>query len=146
MVQIDCLSRLFMFDEAQILMNDYEKSNPPYMPMYSEFGFSFNLLPHLVLLIIHFLFSILVAILSGLRNQRNSTLARQLYDRMKELFPNEKDALTSASILLSNIYTSLDDSEQAELIRINRIKSIGRKVKPGLAWTEPNGELVVNIF
>ncbi|CAF3333160.1 unnamed protein product [Rotaria socialis] len=33
---IDCLSRLFLFDEAQKLLEDYEKSNPPYSAMYSD--------------------------------------------------------------------------------------------------------------
>ncbi|CAF3263706.1 unnamed protein product [Rotaria socialis] len=34
--EIDCLSRLFLFDEAQKLLEDYEKSNPPYSAMYSD--------------------------------------------------------------------------------------------------------------
>ena len=129
-----------MFDEAQILMNDYEKCNPPYLPMYSEFCFI------ITFIVINDSYIILVAILSGLRNQRNSASARKLYDRMRYLFPNRKDDLRSASILLSNIYSSLGDNQEAELIRMNRIKEIGKKVKPGLAWTEVNGELVVNIF
>ncbi len=88
---------------------------------------------------------VLVAILSGARNHRDSTLAEQIYNRMKCLFPDEKDALISGSILLYNIYSSLGDHEQAEKIRLNRIKEIGKKVQPGLSWTEINGELVVII-
>jgi hypothetical protein len=62
---------------------------------------------------------------------------------MKHLFPEENEALVSGSILLSNIYTSLGDYERAEDIRLTRIKEFGKKVKPGSAWTEVNGELVV---
>ncbi|CAF4321713.1 unnamed protein product, partial [Rotaria magnacalcarata] len=32
---VDCLSRLFMFDEAQKLIEDYEKTNAPSIVMYS---------------------------------------------------------------------------------------------------------------
>ncbi|CAF4551595.1 unnamed protein product [Rotaria magnacalcarata] len=32
---VDCLSRLFMFDEAQKLIEDYEKTNTPSIIMYS---------------------------------------------------------------------------------------------------------------
>ncbi len=65
---------------------------------------------------------------------------------MKYLFPDDKEALVSGSILLSNIYTSLGDYERAEDIRLTRIKEFGTKVKPGLSWTEVNGELVVRYF
>jgi hypothetical protein len=84
--------------------------------------------------------------MSGLRNQRNSGLSRKLYDRMKSLFPDEKESLVSGSILLANIYSSLGDHEEAESIRLNRIKQFGKKVKPGSSWTEVNGELWVNSF
>ncbi|CAF4829383.1 unnamed protein product, partial [Rotaria magnacalcarata] len=32
---VDCLSRLFMFDEAQKLIEDYEETNTPSIAMYS---------------------------------------------------------------------------------------------------------------
>jgi hypothetical protein len=89
---------------------------------------------------------ILVAILSGARNSRQHILSKQIYDRMKILFPDQKETLISGSILLSNIYSSLGDHEQAENIRSNRIKELGTKVKPGLAWTEFNGEIIVRRF
>ncbi|CAF1169539.1 unnamed protein product [Adineta steineri] len=113
---IDCLSRLFLFDEAQKLIEDYEKSNPPYSAMYT-------------------------AILSGARNSRNSIVSEKIYERMKLLFQNEKDTLISGSILLSNIYSSLGQHEEAQSIRLNRIKEVGKKVQPGLAWTEKDGEI-----
>ncbi|CAF1159522.1 unnamed protein product [Adineta steineri] len=113
---IDCLSRLFLFDEAQKLIEDYETSNPPCSAMY-------------------------MAILSGARNSRNSIVSEKIYERMKLLFQNEKDTLTSGSILLSNIYSSLGQHEEAQHIRLNRIKQVGKKVQPGLAWTEKDGEI-----
>ncbi|CAF4502995.1 unnamed protein product, partial [Rotaria magnacalcarata] len=106
----------FLFDEAQKLLEDYEKSNPPYSAMY-------------------------MAILSGARTSHNSTLSEKIYLRMKSLFPDQKDALTSGSILLCNIYSSLGDHEEAENIRLNRIKEVGKKVQAGLSWTEVNGEI-----
>jgi pentatricopeptide repeat protein len=30
-IQVDCLSRVFFFDEAQTLIDDYEKSNPVFL-------------------------------------------------------------------------------------------------------------------
>ncbi|CAF2122201.1 unnamed protein product [Rotaria magnacalcarata] len=66
---IDCFSRLFLFDEAQKLLEDYEKSNLPYSAMYS-------------------------------------------------------------------------DHEEAENIRLNRMKEVGKKVQVGLSWTAVNGEIV----
>ena len=86
---------------------------------------------------------ILVAIMSGTRNSRDSVRCEKLYNRMALLFPQHKDSLTSASILLSNIYTSLGDDDQAALIRSNRIRDHGNKVAPGMTWTEKDGEIVV---
>ncbi|CAF0992679.1 unnamed protein product [Adineta steineri] len=114
---IDCVSRLYLFDEAQKLIEDYEKLNPPSSAMY-------------------------MTILSGTRNSRQHILSKQIYDRMKILFPNQKDSLISGSILLSNIYLSLGDYQEAENIRLNRIKQLGTKVKSGTSWTEVNGDIV----
>ncbi|CAF2042787.1 unnamed protein product, partial [Rotaria magnacalcarata] len=58
---VDCLSRLFMFDEAQKLIEDYEKTNTPSIIMY-------------------------MSLLSGARNNRNSNLSEKIYKRMKTLF------------------------------------------------------------
>ncbi|CAF1155485.1 unnamed protein product [Rotaria sp. Silwood1] len=113
---IDCLSRLFIFDEAQNLIDDYEKSNSPSPVMY-------------------------MAILSGARNSRQHILSQKIYDRMEILFPNEKETLKSGSILLGNTYLSIGDSEQAENVRSNRIKELGTKIKPGVSWKEFNGEI-----
>ncbi|CAF4138380.1 unnamed protein product, partial [Rotaria magnacalcarata] len=116
-ISLDYLSRLFLFDEAQQLIEDYEKSNPSCSSMY-------------------------MAILSGARNSRDSILSEKMYRRMKILFPDEKGALISGSILLCNVYSSLGDHEEAEDIRFNRRKELGKKVQVGLSWTEVNGEIV----
>ena len=87
---------------------------------------------------------ILVAVLSGARNRRQSDLAQQLYDRMRSLFPQHKSDLIAASILVGNIYSSIGDFGQSQEIRNDRLKHYGSKVTPGITWTEVNDELVVS--
>ncbi|CAF3824244.1 unnamed protein product [Rotaria sp. Silwood1] len=108
---VDCLSRLFLFDEAQNLINEYEKTNKPSLVMYTS-------------------------LLSGARNNRNRNLSGNIYNRMKFLFPNEKQDLVSGVILVSNIYSSMGEHELAKTFRYNQIKELGAKVKLGLTWTE----------
>ncbi|CAF1942653.1 unnamed protein product, partial [Rotaria magnacalcarata] len=114
---IDCLCRLFLFDEAEKLIDNYEKTNSPYVVMY-------------------------MAMLSGARNHRNSQLCDKIYNRMKSLFPDEKQSLISGAVLLSNVYSSVGEYEQASDIRSYQRKELGVKVKAGMSWTEINGELV----
>jgi hypothetical protein len=64
---------------------------------------------------------------------------------MRSLFPDQKSHLISASILVSNTYSSVGDEQQAQEVRISRMKQLGSKVKAGLSWTEVNGELVVHV-
>ncbi|CAM4880643.1 unnamed protein product [Rotaria socialis] len=99
---VDCLSRLFMFDEAQKLIEDYEKTNTPSIVMY-------------------------MSLLSSARNNRNSNLSEKIYKRMKTLFPNAKERLVSGVILLSNIYSSLGRYEEAKNFRSNQIEELGVK-------------------
>ncbi|CAF2048261.1 unnamed protein product [Rotaria magnacalcarata] len=113
---IDCLCRLFLFDEAEKLIYNYEKTNSPYVVMY-------------------------MAMLSGARNHRNSQLCGKIYNRMKSLFPDEKQSLISGAVLLSNVYSSVGEYEQANDIRSYQRKELGVKVKAGMSWTEINGEL-----
>ena len=87
-----------------------------------------------------------MSVLSGARNARNSVLASKLYKKMQQIFPNEKDGLISASILLSNIYMSIGDDEQASAIRQYRLNNYGRKVTPGEASTEDNDEILVSNY
>ncbi|CAF4127433.1 unnamed protein product [Rotaria sordida] len=108
---VDCLSRLFLFDEAENLINEYEKTNKPSLVMY-------------------------MSLLSGARNNRNQNLSEMIYNRMKSMFPNEKDHLISGAILLANIYSSLGEHELAKTFRYNQIKELKTNVKPGLTWTE----------
>ncbi len=81
--------------------------------------------------------------LSGARNCRDSVVSEEIFNRMKSLFPDQKTALMSGSILLSNIYSSLGDYGRASNIKSDRRKEFGIKVKIGLTWTEVNGEIVV---
>ncbi|CAF1152611.1 unnamed protein product [Rotaria sordida] len=114
---VDCLSRLYRFDEAQKLIDDYEKSNPPSSVMY-------------------------MAMLSGARNSHQHILSKKIYDRMNILFPDEKETLKSGSILVGNTYSSVVDYQEAVNIRSKRIRELGTKVKPGVSWTEFNGEIL----
>jgi hypothetical protein len=91
------------------------------------------------------LHTILVSLLSGARNHRDSALSQKLYDRMKFLFPNQKSDLIAALVLVSNTYSSVGDEQQAQEVQISRIKQLGNKTKAGLSWTEVNGELVVSV-
>ncbi|CAF4969389.1 unnamed protein product [Rotaria sp. Silwood1] len=115
---IDCLSRLFLFDEAERLIDDFEKSNQPNIVMY-------------------------MALLSGARNHGNIQLSEKIYNRIKSLFPDEKECLISGAILLSNVYSSRGEFELGRDIRYRHINKLKHKVKVGLSWTEVNGELVV---
>jgi hypothetical protein len=87
----------------------------------------------------------LVAVLSGARNQRNGHLGEHIVDRMKTLFPDLKSALTSASVLLANIYGSLGDREKASDIRTELSQSGAKKVA-GRSWTMPDGKIYVSLF
>ncbi len=84
-----------------------------------------------------------MALLSGARNHRNFTLSQKIFDRMNYLFPDQKEALISGSVLLSNTYSSIGEDEQAKEVRFNRLKQIGKNSVIGMAWTEANGQLVV---
>ncbi|CAF3356567.1 unnamed protein product [Rotaria socialis] len=114
---IDCLSRMGMFDQAEKLVDDYEKSNLPNLIMYT-------------------------AMLSAARHYRHVALSEKLYNRMRLLFPDEKSHLISASILLSNIYSSLGYNQEVKEIRLERIKQFGKNITVGVAWTEVNGQVV----
>ncbi|CAF1446562.1 unnamed protein product, partial [Rotaria magnacalcarata] len=114
---IDCLSRLFLFDEAQKLIDNYEKTNKPYLIMY-------------------------MSLLSGARNNRNRHVSEKVYDRMKYLFPNEKQHLVSGAVLVSNIYSSFGEDQLATTFRSNQIKQLRTNATKGLSWTQINDEIV----
>ena len=65
-----------------------------------------------------------MALLSGARNQRNSSMSEKIYNRIQQFFPNYKEELVSAAILLANTYQSSGQfrkghgcEEEAESIR-----------------------------
>ncbi len=62
---------------------------------------------------------------------------------MQQLFANFNNNLTPASVLLANTLASSGELEEASTIRWNMSQSGARKTA-GLAWTEVNGEIVVN--
>ncbi|UJR23991.1 hypothetical protein I4U23_026957 [Adineta vaga] len=114
---IDCLSRLFLFDEAKQLIEEYECHQSPCLPMY-------------------------MSLLSSIRNRNDASLARETIHRIRKLFQNVDDSLVPASILLTNTLASAGELEEASQIRWNMIQSGARK-QIGLAWTEFNGEIAV---
>ncbi|CAF3370752.1 unnamed protein product [Rotaria socialis] len=113
---VDCYSRMFLFDEAEKLIDDYEKTKSPSFVMY-------------------------MSLLSGARNNRDTILSEKIFNRMLSLFPDEKDNLMSSVILVSNTYSSLGEDEQAHDFRSHHQKKLGTRVKVGLSWTEVNGEV-----
>ncbi|CAF5124791.1 unnamed protein product, partial [Rotaria magnacalcarata] len=83
------------------------------------------------------------ALLSGARNAKNVYLSQNIYDRMKNLFPEEKDPLISAAVLLANVYASSGEIDKASDIRLEIYKS-GTKKKVGLTWITVDGQLYVS--
>lgn len=135
MFKIDCLSRTFSFDEAEQLVEEYEQTNEPYIPMYSEFDIetqcSFDL-------------SHSVAILSGARNHGHSSLAQKLLEKIKEKCSNQDDGiLRAASILVANTYALSGDDEKSFDIK-EKLDRSNKKRVVGVSWTEVNGEIAVS--
>lgn len=84
--------------------------------------------------------------LSAARNHREATLSQRLADRMRMLFPEEKSSLNSAAVLLANTYLAVGNDQQAETVRLDRLRRFGKKVQIGVAWTEVNEEFTVRTF
>jgi len=84
-----------------------------------------------------------VTLLSGARNEKNSHLAQQVYDRMKKLFPQLVDPLNTAAILLANVYGSIGDIEKSSHIR-TQLNQSSIKKKIGLSWIVTNGQVYVS--
>ncbi|UJR29805.1 hypothetical protein I4U23_017349 [Adineta vaga] len=112
---VDCLSRSFRFQEAEKLINTYESHHPPSVVM-------------------------LMALLSGARNNKDIEIAKKIFHRIQQHFPDLKNRLTSASILLCNVYTSVGEIEKSSNIK-NSLNQIGLKKTVGLSWTETNGQI-----
>jgi cell division protein YceG involved in septum cleavage len=84
-----------------------------------------------------------VSLLSGTRNQRNSSLSEQIYNQIQKNFPNYKEELIPAAILLANTYQSSDNAEKATVIK-NMLNHSRAKKQQGLSWTEVNGKIFVS--
>ncbi|CAF5226788.1 unnamed protein product, partial [Rotaria magnacalcarata] len=83
-----------------------------------------------------------MSLLSGARNNRNRHLSEKVYDRMKYLFPNEKQHLVSGAVLVSNVYSSFGEHQLATNFRSSQIKELRTNVTKGLSWTQINDEIV----
>lgn len=59
-----------------------------------------------------------MSVLSSARNQRDSDLAEKIFNRMKQLFADQREQLESAQILVVNTFASSGRSSQAEQIRL----------------------------
>ena len=85
-----------------------------------------------------------MALLSAARNQRNALLSQKVFDRIKNYFPNDKDYLVSATILLANTYAVNNNFEIASNIR-NELNQSGMKKVIGFSSTVVNGKIVVSL-
>ena len=117
-------------------MEEFERDHPPYVVMYSKLQID----EYASLLHMHFS---QVSLLSGARNARNSSLAEQMNHRIRELFPDFKRCLVSASVLLANTLASSGELDKASSVRWTLSQS-GEREEAGLSWTIVNGQLVVN--
>jgi hypothetical protein len=84
-----------------------------------------------------------VSILSAARNQRDASLAQKIFDRIQSHFPDCKDGLVSATVLLANTYALSNDTSMAFNLRTKLTKS-GMKKVPGLASTVVKGKIFVS--
>jgi len=93
-----------------------------------------------------FLFDIidLVAMLSGARNDKNIYLSQKIFDRIRLLFFNDENSLSSATVLLANTYGLIGDFNRTSELRMKMSQSKMKK-KPGRSSTIVNGKLVVRI-
>lgn len=129
------LSRSNHLDEAQQLIEQFEETHSPYLPMYSQLNRRASVPVARVI--------VLVSLLSGARNEQKASLSQKTVDRMKELFPEMKAGLTAAIVLLANTYASTGQFQQASTVRM-QIEKSGWKKKVGLTTTVVNGQLTVS--
>lgn len=104
---VDCLGRSFLFDEASKLIEEFERDHAPEIVMYT-------------------------CVLSGARNAKNAVIAEKTTRRMQELFPEFKNDLIAADILLANTLASTGDFDKSSSIRW-KLSQNGSKKKPGLS-------------
>lgn len=85
-----------------------------------------------------------MTLLSGARNQKNSELSQNVFNRMRKLFPDLKNSLIPASILLANAYASTGDTEKSSRIR-NQLHHSSSKKIVGISLTEIDGQIIVSL-
>ncbi|CAF2853700.1 unnamed protein product [Rotaria sp. Silwood2] len=114
-IYVDTISRVFLFDEAQKLIDEYEKSHDSCIPMY-------------------------MSILSSARNAKYISLSKNIFHRIEYYFSNNENYLTSAQVLLANTYALSGNKSMASNIRMKLNQSNTKKVV-GYAWTVVNGKV-----
>ncbi|CAF1102314.1 unnamed protein product [Rotaria magnacalcarata] len=85
---VDAFSCAFDFDQAQKLIEEFERYNPPSIPMY-------------------------MSLLSSTRNEKNASLSQKIFDRIESNFPDAKNVLTSAAVLLANTHALRGNTSMA---------------------------------
>ena len=85
--------------------------------------------------------------LSGARSDRNVNLAKRIFDQIEDRFPQNKDCITAATVLLANTHALSGDISTASSIRM-KLSQTGMKRKSGISSTVYNGHMVVseNVF
>ena len=70
-------------------------------------------------------------------------MAEEVYNRMIKHFPDAKDSLTAAAVLLANTVASSGDLNKATVIK-NVLNEPNVKKSVGLSWTTVNGQFYVS--
>ncbi|CAF3460092.1 unnamed protein product [Rotaria socialis] len=112
---VDTISRVFLFDQALELIDEYEQSHNPSIPMY-------------------------MSILSSARNAKNVSLSEKVFHCIESNFPNNESYLTSARILLANTYSLSGNKLMSSNVRMKLNQSSAKKVV-GCSWTVVNGKV-----
>ena len=55
--------------------------------------------------------------MSGARKAKNVALSQSVFDRIQKLFPTSNDVLTSAWVLLGNVYAASGNMDKASEVR-----------------------------
>ena len=84
-----------------------------------------------------------MAILSAARNRRNASSAQKIFDRIRFHFPDYKDSLVSATVLLANTYALSNDFSMASDLRM-KLNQSGMKKVPGYSSTVVKGKIFVS--
>ena len=85
-----------------------------------------------------------VAMLSSARNEKNACLSQKIFERVRLLFLDDEDLLSSTTVLLTNTYGSSGDFIRTSELRMEMRPSNLKKV-PGRSSTIVNGKLVVRL-